>query len=173
MDKAEAEKRLDDIKQLYKFAAEGKYTWFAGELKGLIQSLSKPGSKTGNTQNPSILGELISGREVWEQTLNALLALNEKSPPAKQQGKKQEEDSDQRMAWFLDYVNNGSCSISPREQKRNAKGVWTKGRPIALKRLCSEKRTFSYLTEQDKKICGHIYANSLQRWVVHQCRIYF
>jgi hypothetical protein len=73
---------------------------------------------------------------------------------------KQEQDHDQRMAWFLDYDNNGECDISPREQKRNAKDVWTKGRPIALKRLCDEIRKFSYLTAQDKKICGHIYAHS-------------
>lgn len=160
VDREEAKKRVKDIKLLHKFAADRKYAWFAGELEGLIQTLSGPGAKTDKKQNPSILVGLISETKVWEHTLNALLALNQKLSPAKQQGKKQEQDSDQRMAWFLDYVNNGSCSISPREQKRNAKGVWTKGRPIALKRLYSEKRAFSYLTEQDKKICGHIYANS-------------
>ena len=160
VDKAEAKNKLEDIEQLHKFAVERQYTWFAGELEGLIQSLSGPGPKTGKKQNPSVLVGLISESNIWEHTLNALLALNAKTSPAKRQEKKQEQESDQRMAWFLDYVNNGECSISPREQKRNAKGVWTKGRPIALKRLCSEKRTFSYLTEQDKKICGHIYANS-------------
>ncbi|BBO88980.1 SWF/SNF family helicase [Desulfosarcina ovata subsp. ovata] len=160
VDREEAKRKLEDIKQLHKLAKDNQYVWFAGELETLIQRLSKSGSKTGKSKHPSCLVELTSESNVWEHTLNALLALNKKTSPGKQRAKKQESDYDQRMAWFLDYVDNGECGISPREQKRNAKGVWTKGRPIALKRLCDEIRKFPYLTEQDKKICGHIYANS-------------
>ena len=160
VDREEARKKLEDIKQLHTIAKENQYSWFAEELEGLIQSLSQPEGKNGKKKNPSCLVGLVKETKVWEYTLNALLALNQKKSPGKQRTKKQDKDLDQRMAWFLDYDNNGECDISPREQKRNAKGVWTKGRPIALKRLCSERRKFPYLTEQDKKICGHIFANS-------------
>ncbi len=167
VDREEARKKLEDIKQLHTIANENQYTWFAGELEGLIQSLSTSGAKAGSateskidkSKNPSCLIGLIKETKVWEHTLNALLALNKKTAP-KKRTQKQEKEHDQRMAWFLDYDNNGECDISPREQKRSAKGVWTKGRPIALKRLCSERRKFPYLTEQDKKICGHIFAQS-------------
>ncbi len=159
VDKEEAEKELEKIKSLHNLAKETQYSWFARELEGLIQSLSKSGAKTGKRKNPSCLVGLTQETKVWEHTLNALLALNKKSVPGKRV-QKLEQDHDQRMAWFLDYDNNGECDISPREQKRNARGVWTKGRPVALKRLCDEIRKFPYLTAQDKKICGHIYAHS-------------
>jgi len=159
VDREEAKKEFKNIKQLRKLAKETQYSWFAGELEGLIQSLSKPGSKTGKKKNPSCLVGLTRENKVWEHTLNALLSLNKKSTPGKRV-QKQEKEYDQRMVWFLDYANDGECAISPREQKRNARGVWTKGRPIALKRLCDEIRKFAYLTAQDKKICGHIYAHS-------------
>ncbi|WP_419662364.1 DEAD/DEAH box helicase [Desulfosarcina variabilis] len=164
VDREEAKRNLEHIKQLHKLAADNQYVWFAKELEGLIQRLStsraKTGSKTGKNKHPSCLVGLTRESNVWEHTLNALLALNKKTSPGKQRAKEQGKDYDQRLVWFLDYVDNGKCNISPREQKRNAKGVWTKGRPIALKRLCDERRKFPYLTEQDRKICGHIYANS-------------
>ena len=158
VDREEAKKELNDIKQLRKLANENHYSWFAGELEGLIQSLSnsKSKSKTGKKKNPSCLVGLTSKTNVWEHTLNALLALNKKSTPGKR-AQKQKNDQTQRMVWFLDYNNNGKCTISPRVQKKNAKGLWTKGRPVALERLCNEIRKFPFLTAQDKKICGHIY----------------
>ena len=159
VDREEAEKELEKLKKLHTLAQETQYSWFAGELEGLIQNLSKSGSKTAKKKNPSCLVGLTQETKVWEHTLNALLALNKKSVPGKR-AHQPEQDHDQRMAWFLDYDNNGECDISPREQKRNAKGVWTKGRPVALKRLCDDIRKFAYLTAQDKKICGHIYEHS-------------
>lgn len=159
VDRKEAKNELANIKELHKLAKKDQYSWFAGELEGLIQSLSRPGPKTRKSQNPSCLVGLIRETKIWEHTLNALLSLNKKTTPGKRVHE-QEKGHDRRMAWFLDYDNNGECDISPREQKRDARGVWTKGRPIALRRLCDEVRKFPYLTEQDKKICGHIYAHS-------------
>ena len=159
VDIQEASKELQKIKNLHKLAKEHHYSWFAGELEGLIQILSTPTGKTGKKKNPSCLVGVTQETKVWEHTLNALLALNKKAVPGKR-ADTQDLGFDQRMAWFLDYHNNGECGITPREQKRNAKGVWTKGRPVALKRLCDERRKFPYLTAQDKKICGHIYAHT-------------
>ena len=82
------------------------------------------------------------------------LALKDKSST-----KTEQIDDDFRMVWFLDYQDNGYCSVSPREQKRKPNGSWTKGRPIALKRLLTELESFTYLTLQDKQICSHIYAH--------------
>jgi len=159
VDRQEAAKELKKIKKLHKLAKENHYAWFAGELEGLIQILTTPSGKTGKKKNPSCLVGLTQETKVWEHTLNALLALNKKAVPGKR-ADTPDLGFDQRMAWFLDYYDDGPCDISPREQKRNAKGVWTKGRPVALKRLCEQKNKFPYLTAQDKKICGHIYAHT-------------
>ena len=159
VDRQEAAKELKKIKNLHKLAKKKHYSWFAGELEGLIQSLTTSGGKTDKKKNPSCLVGVTQETKVWEHTLNALLALNKKAVPGKRVHD-QVHENDQRMAWFLYYENNGECEISPREQKINAKGIWTKGRPVALKRLCEQRDKFPYLTAQDKKICGHIYAHT-------------
>ena len=161
VDRDAAKKELTKIKQVRKVAKKNHYSWFAAELEGLIRSLSGNRSETGKDQNPSCLIGLIRETKVWEHTLNALLALNKKTVTVKREHKKrQKHEPDERMVWFLDYDNNGRCHISPRVQKKNARGGWTKGRPVALKRLCEERRKFPFLSEQDRKICSHIYANS-------------
>ncbi|MCP4747673.1 MAG: hypothetical protein GY874_16255 [Desulfobacteraceae bacterium] len=45
-------------------------------------------------------------------------------------------------------------SLCAREQVINTKGVWSKGRKIAMKRLYAETDTFDYMTLQDKIICA-------------------
>ena len=48
----------------------------------------------------------------------------------------------------------------PREQKRNARG-WTKGRPIALQKLCDHLELYTYLNDQDQRICQCIETETL------------
>ncbi len=64
----------------------------------------------------------------------------------------------QRNVWFGFLITNdyGGCSAKPREQKRRPNGTWTKGRPIALKRLYFDLDDFPYLSEQDRAICKQI-----------------
>jgi hypothetical protein len=148
---------LSTIKELYKSAEINAYPWFKHELAGLINILSDNGKKTKYQPESRYLIDVVKQTNIWEHTLNALLALKDKS-----RTKTEQIDDDFRMVWFLDYQDNGYCSVSPREQKRKPNGSWTKGRPIALKRLHTELESFSYLTLQDKQICSHIYANEYQ-----------
>ena len=46
--------------------------------------------------------------------------------------------------------------LAPKEQSLGKSGRWTKGRPIALKRLYHDMADFDYLSEQDRRICAHI-----------------
>ena len=151
IDKDKAKENLSTIKEIYKSEAINAYPWFKHELAGLINILSNNGKKT--TYKPeSTLINVVKQTNIWEHTLNALLALKDKT-----RTKVEQVDDDFRMVWFLDYQDNGYCSVRPREQKRKPNGMWTKGRPIALKRLNYELESFSYLTAQDKQICSHIY----------------
>ncbi len=54
---------------------------------------------------------------------------------------------------MVEYTN-GQMQISPKEQKRNQAGNWSKGRPISLSRLYSGK--LPYLSVQDRKISATI-----------------
>jgi len=156
VDKDAAKKELKRIRKLLKISKKRNYLWFTLELEGLIHHLSDTKSKKNEGRKASGLTSITRDATVWEHTLKALLRINDKSS-AKEVS--HGSISDQRMVWFLDCRDNGGCSITPREQKINAKGAWTKGRPIALQRLCKEIKSFSYLTDQDKKICSHIYGH--------------
>ncbi|MCK5509419.1 MAG: DEAD/DEAH box helicase [Desulfobacterales bacterium] len=154
IDKDKAKKNLSTIKELYKSAEINVYPWFKHELAGLINILSDNGKKTTYKPESRYLIDVVKQTNIWEHTLNALLALKDKS-----RTKTEQIDDDFRMVWFLNYRDNGYCSVSPREQKRKPNGSWTKGRPIALKRLLTELESFTYLATQDKQICSHIYAH--------------
>lgn len=154
IDKDKAKKKLNTIKEIYNSAEINTYPWFKHELAGLINILSDNGEKTTYKPESRYLIDVVKQTNIWEHTLNALLALKDKS-----RTKAEQIDDDFRMVWFLDYRDNGYCSVSPREQKRKPNGSWTKGRPIALKRLLTELESFTYLTLQDKQICNLIYAH--------------
>lgn len=152
IDKEKAKKNLSTIKGIYKSSEIKPYPWFKHELAGLINALSNNGKKTTHKPESKCLMSVVQQTKIWEHTLNALLALKDKS-----RTKPEQVDHDFRMVWFLDYQDNGYCSVRPREQKRKPNGRWTKGRPIALKRLHYQLESFSYLTPQDKQICSHVY----------------
>ena len=152
IDKEKAKENLSTIKEIYKSSEIKSYPWFKHELAGLINILSSTGKKKTYKSESKYLINVVQQTNIWEHTLNALLALKDKS-----RTKTEPVDSTFRMVWFLDYKDNGYCSVHPREQKRKPNGRWTKGRPIALKRLNYELESFSYLTPQDKQICSHVY----------------
>ncbi|MCD4819414.1 MAG: DEAD/DEAH box helicase [Candidatus Cloacimonetes bacterium] len=152
IDKDEAKKHLVAIKQNYKLKKSNDYPWFKLELACLINKLSNNGKKKVSKPETNYLIDVVKQTNIWEFTLDALLALKDKSLT-----KKEKSENDSRMVWFLDY--DGYCDLTPRMQKRKANGKWSKGRPIALKRLYHELDSFTYLTQQDKKICNYIYSH--------------
>ncbi len=96
------------------------------------------------------LADLIRRATKWERVLDAMINL--KKEPATAFQKKIESTS--RMVWLFSFTEKyDNWDLSPREQKRNAKGIWSKGRKIALKRLFYELDTFDFLTLQDLEIC--------------------
>ncbi|MBC8180368.1 DEAD/DEAH box helicase [candidate division KSB1 bacterium] len=154
IDKDKAKENLDEIKEIYKSAEINIYPWFKHELAGLINKLSGNGKKTTYKPQSKYLIDIVKQTNIWEHTLNALLAIKDKSKK-----KSETVNKDFRLVWFLDYEESGYCHVSPREQKRKPDGNWTKGRPIAMKRLHEELKTIRYLSRQDKQICSHIYCN--------------
>jgi hypothetical protein len=146
------------LEPLLKQAVNAGYHWISMESAELLGELSTSDSihqkhaqklRQGN-QIPTIVN-LIRPQETWELSLNALLNLS-KSP---QEQSKSANISPQRLVWFITF-NKGLCTIQPREQKINAKGVWSAGRNIAVKRLKESVHDFPYLTPQDMAVCSHV-----------------
>jgi Helicase conserved C-terminal domain len=160
LDVDEAKKRLPYLLQpLYKEAMASNYHWLAMESAELLSRL-KP--RSNYVTQAEILREyshiqtvvdLIKPQEAWELSLNALINLN--SPL---DATPEKIGSEMRLAWFVTYYNSYKFVIQPKEQKVSNKGVWGKGRPIALKRLSNSLSEFDYITPQDKRVCACIKA---------------
>ncbi|MEH1853694.1 MAG: DEAD/DEAH box helicase [Nostoc sp.] len=156
MDTESAKKRLPNLLEpLYRRSLASGYQWLAMETAELLSRL-KPSSNykqlaeaLREDSNIQTIVDLIRPQEAWEMCLNALANLQSRpQTPGKP-------ESELRLAWFLTFYPS-RCVLQPREQKVNAKGEWSKGRPIALKRLNSALSEFDYITPQDMRVCSCI-----------------
>ncbi len=138
---------LRHLNQLCKLSHQRGYRWVAAEIDQLrhVQTgatLEFPDWHSEQHLKPLCLS--WQREATWQRALTALAQL-----------KTAQTGADSRIAWFIEcedhYIN-----LEPREQKRNAKGSWSKGRPVALKRLSYEQDSFSGIVEQDKKIASCI-----------------
>ncbi|MDP3877433.1 MAG: DEAD/DEAH box helicase [Methylobacter sp.] len=92
--------------------------------------------------------DLLPQVSKWQRALDALTQLNQATSIASA-------NQQSRMIWELGLTNN-QASLVPKEQKLGKSGRWTKGRPIALKRLYQELSSFDYLSEYDHRLCAYI-----------------
>ena len=116
IDKEKAKENLSTIKEIYKSSEIKSYPWFKHELAGLVNALSSNGKKTTYKPESKCLINIVKQTNIWEHTLNALLALKDKS-----RTKPEQIEHDFRMVWFLDYKDNGYCSVHPSGTKTKAK----------------------------------------------------
>ncbi|MFC5551938.1 SNF2-related protein [Massilia aerilata] len=85
----------------------------------------------------------------WERQLNALINL--------QPAVNVEVVKESRLAWLLGWDEHlGVRALEPREQKRDVQGGWTRGRPLALKRLAEDAAELDFLTAQDVQVAATI-----------------
>jgi superfamily II DNA or RNA helicase len=156
-------------------ATAAGFLWYAQEARALLDAIGPPvESATPMVPIPGIvpITDLLSPRPPWELALEALKVLGTQGPggepvPEATAG------PDRRLAWQL-TVRDGCGSLEPREQKRNQRGVWSMGRPVALKRLAEGPEAFPYLTPQDREICACIVREQETSWYNGQERtVYF
>jgi SNF2 family DNA or RNA helicase len=85
--------------------------------------------------------------EAWQRQLNALINLQ---PAASAEVVKES-----RLVWLIDYdAKYGVQALEPLEQRRDAKGGWSRGRPVALKRLLQEGKELDFVSAQDLGAIG-------------------
>ncbi|MEG3438359.1 DEAD/DEAH box helicase [Pannus brasiliensis CCIBt3594] len=139
---------------LYEDAKRSGYHWLARETGALLFRLDKTLAVevVEDRDLPSPLVDTIQPREPWELSLSALANLRAETPSA---GKS---SATLRLAWFI-TLYSGDYLLQPKEQKLDARGSWSRGRPVALKRL-RKAGELDYLTPQDLKVCGHIEVES-------------
>ena len=158
VDKKQAKKLTRLLKQLHDKAEQNRHALLAAEISALLAHLNRNDKKYHEAaasffEKAGIesIVELIQPESKWQQALNALIGL--KKPDAVLV----ETEKSSRLVWLFGLDEKyGHWSLSPREQIKTAKGGWSKGRKIALKRLYYETSTFDFLTAQDEMACGCI-----------------
>ncbi len=146
------------LSELCQTALEAGYGWIGLETAELLFKLQPEDSyaemlKTLRLATDGLpLIEVIEKKDAWERSLNALVGLTQPASPAAAPPS----PSIFRLIWRLRFNGISHWSLSPVEQKISAKGSWTKGKPIALKRLYTSHEQPDYLSEHDRQVCATI-----------------
>jgi superfamily II DNA or RNA helicase len=139
---------------LYQQAKRSGYDWIAWETAALLSQIEGRSSAVAVNPDrlPSPLVDVLQAQEPWELCLSALANLRPETTTA---GKTGTTAPNARLAWFISFYPGYNYALQPREQKADARGSWSRGRPIALKRL-RKTGEIDYLTPQDLRVCAHI-----------------
>lgn len=121
-----------------------------GLFKMELVELSRRAKGCINTAKFPFL-DLVPHSETWEKALSEIRSLT------RSEGVREEP----RLAWFVWHSpeSKNLYVIEPREQCRDAKGRWTRGKAISLKRIKTESVAWNFLSPQDRAIIGCIREN--------------
>nr|VFJ91410.1 MAG: Superfamily II DNA or RNA helicase, SNF2 family [Candidatus Kentron sp. H]VFJ92465.1 MAG: Superfamily II DNA or RNA helicase, SNF2 family [Candidatus Kentron sp. H]VFJ99236.1 MAG: Superfamily II DNA or RNA helicase, SNF2 family [Candidatus Kentron sp. H] len=168
IDPKNARKNNHGLQEAWAAARENGYPWAAMEIANLLHGLGekitwREGAREENqfteyaaaiqadTGIQSLL-PIVAREEKWERALKALVQVGvgagKKSLPKK--------TTTSRLVWMVHMGKYGHVDIRPREQVCSATGNWSKGRPVALKRLFEGSGKPDFLTDQDRRICAAI-----------------
>ncbi|MBU4118907.1 MAG: DEAD/DEAH box helicase [Proteobacteria bacterium] len=143
---------LPHLKAFYKKSAAHGYLWLAreyGSLLDLAGEISPPPVIMQEFKDTCSLVSAITPEEQWQR---ALRALNFSSAPALPP----KPETTSRLVWMIDYQKqDDAISLTPKVQNLTARGLWTKGRSVALRKLFRKNKP-SFLSPQDLLICETI-----------------
>ncbi|MEL7071094.1 MAG: DEAD/DEAH box helicase [Cyanobacteria bacterium J06581_3] len=152
----------DYLDTQFKKALQAGYGWLATETADLLTRYpSAGGPQDMYTEVVEAMREkadmvpligLIQQQAPWERSLQALAQLTQTTPDAGSNI----QYGNFRLAWRLNFFSAKTWALTPIEQKIGARGDWTKGRAIAIKRLVDEYEMPDYLTEHDRKVADTI-----------------
>ncbi|AKU23390.1 DEAD/DEAH box helicase [Massilia sp. NR 4-1] len=146
--------RRAELQDVVQQAESAGYLLIAGQAAGLLGHLGEDhyGERAAALREQHGFADMalwFERQEAWQRQLSALIKL--------QHGGGSDNGSETRLVWMVSYSpRHGIAEIEPREQKRDARGQWGKGRPVALKRLREEAAQLDYLTPQDIRISSTI-----------------
>lgn len=135
-----------------------RYNWYNSECAALLHACKVDPAQIEPvsllvSENTEHLLHFYNPQSAWRQQLEQIQVLSNYLSQGKPTTTVDTTTSDQRMSWILSGEGDG-IEFSPREQKRNKKGNWSKGRRVALKRLDEERNRYGYLNAIDQKICN-------------------
>lgn len=140
-------------------AQNAGFHWLAAEMAFLLGAIDV--KQTGALQQASefeassgiqLLGRRIHREAGWERALKAI--SNTVAKPRETKDKAAET----RLAWYVSEDQHAPLgySLEVREQTRNAKGLWNKGKVVSFKRLRENAAPPPGLSAQDARAVTHI-----------------
>jgi len=144
---AERKPQLLDLVQQSEAAG---YHFIAAQAAALLGHLgdAEQGARAAALRSRGGFADLsgwFERQEAWQRQLSALINLQAPQPA--------EAPGSTRLVWMLTFdQRHGLVAVEPREQKRDARGIWSKGRAVGLKRLRFESEQFDFLTPQDIRV---------------------
>jgi hypothetical protein len=139
--------RKAQLQELAQNAERAGYLFIAGQAATLLGHLGDvEQQRHGNALRARLgypdMSVWFERQEAWQRQLSALINLQQPAAP--------DAVGSTRLVWMLNYDNrHGLTDVAPVEQKRDARGLWSKGRAVGLKRLRFEAEQFDFLTPQD------------------------
>ncbi|MFC5694896.1 DEAD/DEAH box helicase [Pseudomonas sp. GCM10022186] len=127
--------------------------WLAAEFDALLAAQFGEPRRLAHVHREAGLRpllELQQRQESWQQALQALARLKPANASAASPNTRTS-----RLAWFIES-STYRRRVEPREQKLGARGQWSKGKAVALRRLVEEGQAMEFLTEQDRLVIGRI-----------------
>ena len=126
--------------------AEGQL-WLASELAALLGAAGDEAMRARGEALAAQIGSvplvgLFKVRPQWEQLLLAMQHVGGEVGPSKR---------GERLVWMVG--GDDGRQLTPRLQKRTAKGSWSIGREMTLQRLAFDHPRIEALSDQDRRIC--------------------
>jgi len=145
-----------EIEELRARAKANGYQWLEAELSEMLcrvgagnDALNRRAKALRKKLGCRSLLTIIEPVHEWERTLRSLRNIGVPTDESNVA------DRESRLVWLL-TAEPGYFDLQPKEQRQKAKGGWTKGRNVALRRLYHEGRELGFLTSQDLAVCTHI-----------------
>ena len=138
------------LQELFEQSDRAGFYFIAAQAATLLGHLGNVGmSERGAALRARLalpdLSTWFERQEGWQRQLTALINLQQPEGAAVAGTGKAS-----RLVWLLEYQPRwGVTEVTPVEQKRDARGIWSKGRAASLKRLRFETEAFDFLTPQD------------------------
>jgi hypothetical protein len=148
--------RRAQLEQMLELAEQAGFDLIAAQLASLLGQMGGVGHEQRAIElrrrhRIADLAGWFEREEPWQRQLNALINL--------QPAVNVETVKEARLVWLVRYdPRYGVQDIEPREQKRDAQGGWSKGRPVGLKRLSEEAAQLEFLTAQDLNVAATVQA---------------
>ncbi|MFW5739238.1 MAG: DEAD/DEAH box helicase [Myxococcota bacterium] len=152
-------------------ADKAGYAWIAVELADLLARSKTSKRKRADAMREKLngptqpLGDLLVVKPAWERKLELLCEISAPKAPVRK-ASVERPSAESRLAWIVS-VEHGWLHLEPRHQTCDAKGKWSKGRKIALKRLFERDPELDFLTDLDRQICGTIECDTSPGWGRH------